>query len=229
MSIVKEKNTTLFKLLAEYYEGIGFKADKKKSTFSDDQRQVYWYPYNKSTNRIIYQPRLTLRFPSIQKIQDELFPETSNFTLNRVAGKELSQELGVEEGYTFSDKFLIEDRSFLYVINNDANTDPYEIANDHKNYMDKIGLKLFENLNTLDSIDSFINNLILSKPTHTFSGDEITSLKKKSLSQEIVAGLIAANLLDKQRGKKLMEACLFVYKENIPLIKELEQTMNYFN
>lgn len=229
MANVKEKKQILFNLLSEYYHNKGFKLDLKKSTFSDTYRQVYWHPYNKSSNRIIYQPRLTLRFPTVQKIQDEIFPNTSNFTVNRVAGRELSKELGLGENFVFNDKFLIENRSYLYVINNDDNTDPQEIFADHKQYMDKIGLKLFEGLNTLQDIDQFINEVILSKPIQSFSQDEINSTKKKSLNQEIVAGLITANLIDKQRGKKLMEACRIVYQENTTLIEDLEQTMQNFN
>lgn len=228
MSLLKEKKKILFKILADYYQNLGFKLNKNKSIFFDNHRQVYWYPYNKSTQRIIYQVRLTLRFPAIQEIQDELFPEKSNFTVNRVAGKSLSQELDVNGNYEFNDKFLIENRSFLYVINKEINTDSREIAADHIKYMDTIGLKLFEKLNSLNSIDTFINKTVLSKPIQDFSKDEINSIKKKSLSQEIIAGLIAANLLDKNRAKQLMEAYLIIYQENAKLINDLEKTMNYF-
>lgn len=229
MYIVKEKKEIIFKLLTDYYQNLGFEYDKNKSIFFDNQRQVYWYPYNTSSQRIIYQVRLTLRFQAIQIIQDELFPGKSNFTVNRVAGKFLSQELDIKENYEFNDKFLIENRSFLYVINEENNTDPYEIAADHMEYMDTIGLQLFEKLNNLISIDSFINKTILSKPKQHFSEDEINSIKKKSLVQEIIAGLIAANLLDKNRAIQLMEAYSIIYKENVKLISDLEKTMNYFS
>lgn len=229
MSVVINKKDTLFKLLNDYYQSIGLELNKKKAIFSDSTRQIYWHPYHKSSKRIIYQPRITLRFPDVQKIQDKLFPNVVNFTINRVTGKPLKDELAIKEDYLFEDKFLIEDRSFLYVINEEKDTNPTEIANDHIKFMNKIGLKLFDLLSSVNLIDNFINKAPLSKPAYLLTDNDILSIRKKTLTQEVHAGLIAANLTDRNRGIKLAEAYMVIYHDNKSLINDIKTITTYFN
>jgi len=224
MSTLKEKNTTLFKLLAEYYEGIGLKADLKKATFSDDTRQVYWYPYHKSIDKIIYQPRLTLRFPDIQKIHDTILPNKPNLTIHRVLTKTLIDELKIN---SVNYAFLDENNTLYYSLDNDTSIE--EIISDHQLFMEEIGFQFFKQLNTLKSIHHFINDDLLSSPIQTLPPEQFSSLRKKSLNQEVIAGLIAAFLLSQKTGLEVYEARLLLHDINMKLKKQLELVASYFN
>lgn len=229
MSTFLKKKDTLFNLLNEFYQSKGLEFDKKKSIFSDRTRQIYWYPYHKSSKRIIYQPRISLRFPTIQKIQDKLFPNNVNFTIHRVAGKPLKKELAITKDYLFEEKFLIEDRSFLYVIDETEETNPNEIAKDHIQFMDNIGHKLFDLLSSVNLVEGFINRVPLFKPAHLLTENDISSIRMERLTQEVHAGLIAAYLIEKNRGIKLAETYILIYHDNQSLINDINKISTYFN
>ena len=225
--MIKDLKGQLFKLLSEYYNAIGLIPDLKHSTFDDESRSVYWYPFQKYSDSISYQPKITLRFPKVQQIQESIFTNQSNFTIQRPTGRRIVEELGlVNHGYIFQSKYLIEDRSHLYILKNGVDSE--DIFQDHKLFMEEIGLCLFRDLDSLSKIDDFINKMILSKPLNLFSTEEISSLRRKSLKQEVIAGIISSYLLDNLRGEDLLSRYEKIYEGNNFVLKDFAKLKAYF-
>lgn len=230
MTALKEKNEELFKLLAEYYEGYGMKADLKHATFSDETRQVYWYPYHKDAKKIIYIPSITFRFPEIQNLQNLLTPAHYNLTVNRDTNKRLADELLLEKnGYQFNENQMFDSGAIWYAIDNTENTSAIEVFQNHKSYMENIGFHLFAKLNTVDKIHQFINEDLLSVQLDSLSKKEIKVLKKKSLNQEVIAGVIASFLTSNDLGNKVSEVRKNLHHINKNLVSEINKIQTYFN
>lgn len=228
-SSLKEKNKELFELLTEFYEGLGMKADLKHATFSDDTRKVYWYPYHETSDKIIYQPMITLRFPEIQRIQDSLLPKKANLTINRFLKISLAEELKVHQHkYIPNETPLIEDDIIYYKISNEASTVVDKLIDDHKLYMQEIGLNLFLKMDTIEKVHRFINNELLSYSSTQRTGDQSILLRKKSGNQEVIAGLIASFLISQNTGQQVYQARLELYEKNVRLKKELSVIFNHF-
>uniref|UniRef100_UPI001E35B19E hypothetical protein n=1 Tax=Labilibacter marinus TaxID=1477105 RepID=UPI001E35B19E len=230
MESLKEKNKELFRLLTEYYKGLGMEADLKHATFSDEKRQVYWYPYHKTPKKIIYIPMLTYRFPQIQKIQDLILPGAPNLTIHRNTNNKLADELLLRHNdYQIDEERTFDSGAIYYSIDASENTSPNEIFQNHKSYMENIGLYLFSKLDSADIIHQFVNGDLLSVQVDSLSKDELKTLKRKSLEQEIIAGLIASFLISNDLGNKVSQLRKNLHQINEGLVSEIEKVQTYFN
>ncbi|GLR19576.1 hypothetical protein [Portibacter lacus] len=226
--MLKDKINKVYILLEDYYSKKGMIMDKKHSTFSDKERKMYWYPRSKYLDSESYQPRLTLRFTLIQEVQDKILKNVSNYTVTRTTGKKLVSDLEVKDiKYDFKDKFLMENGSHLYYIDQFAS--PEEIVDDHISFMDEVGFNFFSNLNSLESIDQFLNSEIKKISIEDLSEDVIKTLRKKALKQEVVAGLICSFLLDKDKGSDLVKKYHKIYAGNNFILKDINKVIEYYS
>lgn len=214
--------------LLKYYEPKGFSLRKENGVFHKNGSEVHWGVTSEYSDYIFFQPSLVLKNKKISEVMEVLFPDLPAIVINKIQGRDLAREFGISDyDYLAHPRYDI-DKGASYKVGID--TDLNQIVEDHSQYMEKVGFNFFRKVDTVEGIDSFINDRILNP-----SIEKLTSqLYSKELmmfftNHEILSGLIVAHLTRNSKLDLLLDRYKIVFAKYPNVLSDLDLIRSYFN
>lgn len=214
---------TLINQLEVEYSNHGYIKDSKISKFKNDSFEVFWGKTRKYPDVLYITPTLSIVNKQIVETMNGLFPQSKNLNCLRIQGADLAVEMGNFEYEELRDSKHKMDIGKIYKVEKSSN--PQVIIKDHFRYMEDVGFNFFAKMETLDGMDEFLNNRILS-----VEDSEIQEYSKSINidEREIVSGLIIAKELSEDHYRILLAKLLKIYENNEYMKGKVDTVNEYY-
>ncbi|MFZ1788721.1 MAG: hypothetical protein WAT92_10440 [Saprospiraceae bacterium] len=224
-----ELTSNLLAKLDPYYSSKGFTRTKKITGYQKEESQVLWGPLSIHIDSLTFRPWFKFENKDCSNVFKLLFPNEIgvNTTLIRSQSLELCEELNVNN---FKSEYMIENPhgiSYYYSIEKSTILDP--IIDDHINYMNMIGLVLFEKVNSLQGVNHFLNNSILSIDRDSFySKAHMETFKKFIDKRDVLNGIVSAYLIKDPDLEEILERYKLLFNGNNYILNDVMKIEEYF-
>lgn len=227
------------KYFEPFYINTDFTRSKKLSSFYKNGFEVILGPSATHPGSITLRPRFRVTNFEIQNILEKVFPaEIGLCTFYRIQDMDFAFECGVQDENIIHSQFNLFATGSLFTGGNggsyyysiDEYTDLAPILEDHRYFMEKVTFPLFDKLSSLEGIDSFFNDRILTGDMEYFMSEKRQMfLNKVHQKREVLSGLIAAKLTNNLNISHLLFRYKSMWEGNNYILDDVDKLMLYFD
>ena len=214
-------------LCNSFYLSKGFNFKRKIFSYEFEGFFVSLIATSEYPDKLIIQPFFILEHKEINVILKKVFPQMFRyFSSQRTQGLNFAHEFNVNEfdnsPYNFKGEVDIEYSTYSYEIEECTNLEP--IIADHIAFMDKVGLKYYNKLKTIEGLNEFFNKRVLDLEECDFSKEEIIDSFQK---EEVLSAIVAAHLTKAPNFEIIVEQYKSLYLNNDWYLNDIRKLAEY--